>query len=153
MGTTIFIGNLPAESSEADVETLFAPFGEVRSVRFVIDHGSGNEQCYAFVDMQEEDAREATRTLNGTNHRGQSLVVNIDPDEKWRSKWECRREHEESESRRRRKPQRYGDSDADDEDEDKEKNDRDDDDWWRDEEDTSWYDHRGRRDEEDEDSS
>jgi RNA recognition motif-containing protein len=153
MATTIYVGNLPFESSEVDVETLFAPFGEVQLVRFVIDHSSSNGQCYAFVDMQEEDATEATSMLDGMDFRGQRLVVNIDRHGKRRSRRDSRSDWDESGGRRRRKPQKQSGWEADgedDEDDDDDKDDDKDDSWRGDEEDISWHSLQGWNDEDDE---
>jgi RNA recognition motif-containing protein len=150
MATTIYVGNLPFESSEADVEALFAPFGEVRSIRFVIDHSSSPGQCYAFVSMKEEEAREAASFLDSMDFRGQTLVVNLDRTRERRSKRDHRRDREEARQLKRRKPPRHPSWADDDEDEEDSKDDREDDGWWGDEEDTGWYGLRGWRVEDDE---
>jgi RNA recognition motif-containing protein len=150
MATTIYVGNLPFESSEVDIEALFAPFGEVQSVRYVIDHTSSNGQCYAFVEMEEREAREATRMLNGLEFRGQTLVVNLEKNRR-RSKRDRRHDRDAPKGRREGRPRKIEEWEFAEEQE--EETELEDDGWWGDEEDTGWHGHRSWLSEGDDDES
>lgn len=73
----IFVGNLPYETSEADVQDAFAPFGQIDEVRLITDRYSGRSKGFAFVDMPNGDeAKAAIESLNGKDLQGRPLTVN-----------------------------------------------------------------------------
>lgn len=74
---TIYVGNLPFSASEDDIRGLFAQYGEVSSVKMVIDRESGRSRGFGFVDMSNNDeADQAIQALNDTEFGGRSLRVN-----------------------------------------------------------------------------
>ena len=76
-GTSLFVGNLPYSTTEADLRELMARAGAVASVRLVSDLDTGRSRGYAFVEMATPDeAARAIKELNGFNLNGRSLVVN-----------------------------------------------------------------------------
>ena len=77
MSKKIYVGNLPFSSTEGDLRSLFARHGEVASVNVIMDRETGRARGFAFVEMEQEDsAREAIRSLDGTDLDGRSLRVN-----------------------------------------------------------------------------
>lgn len=52
----IFVAKLPYQFKEADIEELFAPYGEVSSVNVIMDRETGRSKCYAFVEMPNDEA-------------------------------------------------------------------------------------------------
>ncbi|MEZ4554082.1 MAG: RNA recognition motif domain-containing protein [Dehalococcoidia bacterium] len=72
----IYVGNLPFSAREGDVETLFAPYGEVLSVAVPTDRETGRVRGFAFVEMSNEDAAKAIAALNGTEFGGRALNIN-----------------------------------------------------------------------------
>jgi len=73
----IYVGNLPFSSTEGDLRSLFARHGDVASVNVIMDRETGRARGFAFVEMEQEDsAREAIRSLDGTELDGRSLRVN-----------------------------------------------------------------------------
>lgn len=79
--TRIFVGNLPYQSTEDDVQSAFEKFGRVASVQLPCDHGTGRPRGIAFVAMPRlEDADEAIARLNGSMLQGRRLVVNVAED-------------------------------------------------------------------------
>jgi RNA recognition motif-containing protein len=72
----IYVGNLPFTSSEADVERLFAEYGEVISVALPTDRETGRPRGFGFVEMGNDDAAKAISSLNGTDFDGRQLNVN-----------------------------------------------------------------------------
>jgi RNA recognition motif-containing protein len=80
-GTTLkklFIGNLPASTSEKDLEKLFSAFGTVRASRLVTDVFSGQCKGFGFVEMEGHEARAAIAGLNGKDFNGQPMKVNFE---------------------------------------------------------------------------
>lgn len=77
MSKKIYVGNLPFSSTESDLRSLFARHGDVASVNVIMDRETGRARGFAFVEMEQEDsAREAIRSLDGTDLDGRSLRVN-----------------------------------------------------------------------------
>ena len=74
----LFIGNLPASTSEKDLQDLFAEFGTVRSSRLVTDVFSGQCKGFGFIEMEGHEARAAIAGLNGKDFNGKPLKVNFE---------------------------------------------------------------------------
>lgn len=72
----IFVGNLAAHASEAQVNELFKQFGEVNAVRIVTDRNKGLSHGFGFVEMQNEtDGITAIKKLNNTKFQNHKLEV------------------------------------------------------------------------------
>ena len=77
MGKKLYVGNLSYETTDASLEQLFAPFGEVRSAQVIQDRDTGRSKGFGFVEMADDNsAREAIKGLNETEHEGRPLTVN-----------------------------------------------------------------------------
>jgi RNA recognition motif-containing protein len=70
MGTkTLFVGNLPFDVSEWDLEREFAPYGAHR-VRLISERG------FAFVEVDEDRLQEAVDEKHDSELWGRRLTVN-----------------------------------------------------------------------------
>jgi cold-inducible RNA-binding protein len=77
MARKLYVGNLPYEAAEADLQTLFASAGSVESVNVIRDMATGRARGFAFVEMvSDEDAQNAISTLNNHEYGGRNLTVN-----------------------------------------------------------------------------
>jgi RNA recognition motif-containing protein len=77
MSTKLYVGNLPYETTESDLEALFAPAGQVSTVNVVRDRATGRARGFAFVEMSDaEGARRAISELDRHELGGRSLTVN-----------------------------------------------------------------------------
>ena len=77
MSRKLYVGNLPYDTGEAQLQDLFAQFGQVDSVRVMRDMATGRARGFAFVEMSSEDeAQRAVTGLNETQLGGRSLTVN-----------------------------------------------------------------------------
>jgi cold-inducible RNA-binding protein len=77
MGRKLYVGNLPYETGENELNELFAPFGGVDSVRVMRDMATGRARGFAFVEMTtDEEAATAAEKLNGHQVGGRALTVN-----------------------------------------------------------------------------
>jgi RNA recognition motif-containing protein len=77
MNTKLYVGNLPYETTESDLQALFAAAGEVSSVNLVRDRSTGQARGFAFVEMSDvEGAQRAIAELNQREVGGRSLTVN-----------------------------------------------------------------------------
>ena len=71
----IYVGNLPYEARESEVEELFAAHGEVISVALPTDRETGRARGFGFVEMADEDATKAISALDGSTFQGRRLNV------------------------------------------------------------------------------
>ena len=63
MGRKLYVGNLPYETGETDLQELFERAGVVESVNVVRDRDTGRARGFAFVEMgSDEDAQKAIAT-------------------------------------------------------------------------------------------
>ncbi len=77
MGRRLFVGNLPYEVGETDLQELFSRAGAVESVTVVRDQATGRARGFAFVEMStDEGAARAIAELNQTALGGRTLAVN-----------------------------------------------------------------------------
>ena len=73
----IFVGNLSSQTTEKQLESLFIPFGEIRSVKIITDGYTGRSKGFAFVEMPDKDSSEkAIEKLHNTSLHGQTLTIN-----------------------------------------------------------------------------
>ncbi len=73
---TLYVGNLVYAVTRDELKELFAPFGEVFSVKLINDRESGKPKGFGFVEMNDEDALKAIDALNEKDFRGRNLRVN-----------------------------------------------------------------------------
>jgi len=77
MSRKLFVGNLPYETMEQDLESLFGQAGQVETVSVMRDRVTGRALGFAFVEMaSDEDAQKAITQLNGHQLGGRALTVN-----------------------------------------------------------------------------
>ncbi|MGF7040439.1 RNA recognition motif domain-containing protein [Mucilaginibacter lappiensis] len=72
----IFVGSLPFQLEEADLKELFEAYGEVSTVKLIIDRESGRSKGFGFVEMPDDEAAQSAITgLNGSEVKGRSIAV------------------------------------------------------------------------------
>jgi len=77
MGRKLYVGNLPYEISETELQDLFAQAGSVESVNVMRDQATGRARGFAFVEMSSDDeAQKAITALDGSQVGGRNLTVN-----------------------------------------------------------------------------
>ena len=77
MGRKLYVGNLPYETGETDLQDLFARAGTVETVSVMRDMATGRARGFAFVEMgTDEEAQKAIDELNGFQLGGRGLTVN-----------------------------------------------------------------------------
>lgn len=77
MSTKLYVGNLPYETTETDLQALFESAGQVNTVNVVRDRATGQARGFAFVEMADvEAARKAIAELDKHQYGGRSLTVN-----------------------------------------------------------------------------
>ena len=76
MTKKIYVGNLSFQTTETDLNDLFATYGRVETVSIITDRDTGRSKGFGFVTMDEEQAEKAIAELNGREHSGRALTVN-----------------------------------------------------------------------------
>ena len=74
----LFIGNLPSNTTDEDLQTLFSKYGTVRSFRLATDVFSGQCKGFGFIEMEGHEARAAIAGLNGKDYNGKPMKVNFE---------------------------------------------------------------------------
>ena len=77
MARKLYVGNLPYDTDEQALQTLFAGAGTVETVSVMRDMATGRARGFAFVEMaSDEDAQKAISMLNDHDFGGRNLMVN-----------------------------------------------------------------------------
>ena len=77
MAKKLYVGNLTYETTDNDLQNLFAPFGTVQSAQVIIDRDTGRSKGFGFVEMNSGDeAQAAISALNEKDNNGRKLTVN-----------------------------------------------------------------------------
>ena len=78
MAKRLYVGNIPFQTTEAQLRTLFEQDGaQVADVKIVIDRDTGRSRGFAFVEMSTDaEAQAAIQQLDGHELMGRSIRVN-----------------------------------------------------------------------------
>ena len=68
----LFVGNFPFSTTEADLQSLFAPYGNIESVTVVTDRQTGRSRGFGFVEMTDRGEAEKVHGGSGPRPRGLS---------------------------------------------------------------------------------
>lgn len=73
----VFVGNFSFSMTEAELRSMFEPYGGVESALVVTDRDTGRSRGFGFVEMRDDAAAEkAIAALNGKDSGGRPLTVN-----------------------------------------------------------------------------
>ncbi len=76
MGKRLYVGNLPYNMTDAELEEVFTQVGEVADSSVVIDRETGRSRGFGFVEMADDaGAAAAVEQLNGAQVGGRTLRV------------------------------------------------------------------------------
>ena len=77
MGNKLYVGNLPYQVRDSDLEQAFGQFGSVTSAKVMMERDTGRSKGFGFVEMgSDEEAQAAVNGMNGQSLGGRNLVVN-----------------------------------------------------------------------------
>ena len=77
MSTKLFVGNLSFNTTQNQLQDLFAAHGTVMEVDIIMDKFSGRPRGFGFVTMEtKEGATAAVQAMNGKEVDGRALTVN-----------------------------------------------------------------------------
>jgi RNA recognition motif-containing protein len=74
----LYVGNLPFQTEESDLQTLFSQAGTVSSINVVRDRDTGRARGFAFIEMgNDNEAQAAIDQFNDRPFGGRNLTVNV----------------------------------------------------------------------------
>jgi RNA recognition motif-containing protein len=77
MNKKLYVGNLPYQIDEAQLQSIFEKAGTVETVSVVRDRATGQARGFAFVEMSSDaEAQEAIRQFNSADLGGRAMTVN-----------------------------------------------------------------------------
>jgi len=77
MGRKLYVGNLPYQAGEQELQELFGSVGTVDTVSIMRDMATGRARGFAFVEMASDaDAQNAIAKLHDQPFGGRNLTVN-----------------------------------------------------------------------------
>ena len=77
MSVTLYVGNISYSMKEEELRKSFGQYGEVVSVKIIIDKRTGKSKGYGFVEMDSDaSADEALKNMNGKELAGRNVKVN-----------------------------------------------------------------------------
>ena len=72
----IFVAKLSYDTEESQLRTLFEGYGEVESVKIIMDRETGRSKGFGFVEMPDDvEAKAAIDDLNGIDLDDRTIVV------------------------------------------------------------------------------
>ena len=78
MEAKLYVGNLPFNIGDAELQDLFAQAGTVKSAQVIRDRASGRSKGFGFVEMDSSDgAQSAISMFHGKDFGGRALTVNV----------------------------------------------------------------------------
>jgi len=78
MATNIYVGNLPFNTTNDQLEDLFGEHGTVSRAQVISDRETGRSRGFGFVEMEDDNAAEAAiEAINGSDFGGRDLKVNV----------------------------------------------------------------------------
>ncbi|HBY97807.1 MAG TPA: RNA-binding protein, partial [Chloroflexi bacterium] len=78
MSVRLYVGNLPYNTTDEDLQRLFSQAGEVVSAQVITDRDTGRSRGFGFVEMEDQqNADEAIRKFDGKPYENRQLTVNI----------------------------------------------------------------------------
>lgn len=73
----IYITGLNYSINDADLNDLFAEYGEITSAKVIMDRETGKSKGFGFIEMEDSAAgTKAIEALNGNENEGRTLRVN-----------------------------------------------------------------------------
>ena len=73
----LYIGNLPFQTTDQELEQMFSQHGTVASASVITDKMTGRSRGFGFVEMEnDEEADAAIKTMDGSDYDGRPLTVN-----------------------------------------------------------------------------
>ena len=73
----LYVGHLDYQTTEDDLRDVFSEYGEITSVKVIMDRETGRSRGFGFVEMpNSEEAQKAIEDLHGAMLGRNEIVVN-----------------------------------------------------------------------------
>jgi len=73
----IYVGNLPYDMTDGDLQEAFSAHGAVDRAKVIIDRNTGRSRGFGFVEMpNDEEGKVAIEAMNGFEMGDRALNVN-----------------------------------------------------------------------------
>ena len=77
MNKKLYVGGLSYSVTDSQLLELFQSHGTVESAKVITDRDTDRSRGFGFVEMStQQEAEQAIKALNGTEHEGRNLTVN-----------------------------------------------------------------------------
>lgn len=77
MGKKLYVGNLGFSVSDADLQEVFSPHGNIVSAQVIKDRDTSQSKGFGFVEMSSDsEAQAAIAALDGKDYAGRAIKVN-----------------------------------------------------------------------------
>jgi RNA recognition motif-containing protein len=78
MNKKLYVGGLAYSVTDTQLRELFGAHGTVESANVITDKYTDRSRGFGFVEMgTQEEAEKAIQALNGIQHEGRTLTVNM----------------------------------------------------------------------------
>jgi RNA recognition motif. (a.k.a. RRM, RBD, or RNP domain) len=75
--TKIFVGGLPYQTDDDQLQQIFSSYGEIASAKVITDRDSGRSKGFGFVEMADDTAaQKAIAELHEAELGGRTITVN-----------------------------------------------------------------------------
>jgi len=75
---TIFIRNLPYDSTEEEVGNIFKPCGEISSIRFVYNSNLNHFKGFCYIQFTDNSSVRNALNLNGKEIKSRKMIVDFE---------------------------------------------------------------------------
>jgi RNA recognition motif-containing protein len=78
MSNKLFVAQLSFDTTNQNLQELFAPYGTVLSARVITDRSTNRSKGFGFVEMETaEQAKAAIEALDGKGFEGRNIAVSV----------------------------------------------------------------------------
>ncbi|HZK76576.1 MAG TPA: RNA-binding protein [Candidatus Kapabacteria bacterium] len=75
--TKIYVGGLPYQTDDAQLQQIFSSYGDIASAKVITDRDSGRSKGFGFVEMSDDEAaKKAIAELHEAELGGRTITVN-----------------------------------------------------------------------------
>lgn len=85
MMNKVYVGNLPFDATQPELEEIFGQFGEIKEFAFIRDRDTGSFKGFAFVTYALPESAQAALEMDGQDFGGRAMKVNIAREDNKRS--------------------------------------------------------------------
>lgn len=88
----IYVGQLPSSVTEKELREMFPQYGEVSSLKLIMDRYSGQSKGFGFIEMPNNaEADQAIKGLNKSMVKGHEIKVNQSEDRRKKKRYRGKR--------------------------------------------------------------